>query len=85
VGVDLKETDGWNLIGVFPMLDVCPRVTGEEENGRTAALNLRAEVRGIISLVNPPTNLKQRCSVTGSVHKSEAEASFPSCCAWLYG
>jgi hypothetical protein len=50
VGVDLKETDGWNLIGVFPMLDVCPRVTDEEENGRTATANLRAEVRGIIFL-----------------------------------
>ena len=40
VGVALKETVGSNLIGVFPMLDVCPRVTEEDENERMAMPNL---------------------------------------------
>ncbi len=52
VGVVLKETDGWKLIGAFPMLDVCARVTGEEENERTATPSLRAEACGIISNAN---------------------------------
>jgi len=52
VGVVLKETDGWKLIGAFPMLDVCARVTGEEENERTVTPSLRAEACGIISNAN---------------------------------
>ena len=91
VGVGLKETDGWKLIGVFPMLDVCPRVTDEEENGRTTTLNLWAEVRGIIFL-NESTDAYGTCrSVVRSRDPfSQGEAtlltislslSFPLCLA----
>jgi len=44
VGVESKERDGWNLMGVFPMLDVCARVIGEEEKERKATVSLRASM-----------------------------------------
>jgi len=39
-GVFVKEMDGWNMIGDFPMLDVCLCVIAEEEKER--------KVRGIM-------------------------------------
>ena len=47
-GAFAKETDGWNRIGAFPMLDVCFCVTVEEEKERRARGTLRAEVCGIM-------------------------------------
>ena len=47
-GVFAKETDGWNRIGAFPMLDVCFCVTAEEEKERRARGTLLAEVCGIM-------------------------------------
>jgi len=44
VGVESKETEGWNLMGVFPMLDVCARVSVEEEKERKATLSLQGVV-----------------------------------------
>lgn len=51
VGVFWNEVDdGWNLIGAFPMLDVCLCVIVEEVKERMARGNCprRAEMRGIM-------------------------------------
>jgi len=48
IGVESKETEGWNLMGAFPMLDVCTRVSGEEEKERKAMPSLRADVCAFI-------------------------------------
>jgi len=36
----VKETDGWNFIGVFPILEVCPLTAAEKEKERMATLTL---------------------------------------------
>ena len=47
-GVLVKETDGWKITGVFPILEVCPLTDAEDEKERMAMPTLCVQVRVII-------------------------------------